>query len=168
MEVARAVFTSRVFAASLTVARKSGSRMVSTTGCCRRAPCGTRRFTGWLAHCTRPSALTAMTASCMLLSRVSSWRWLERTAAKPCSTWRAVLSMAPATRPISSREGSLMRAWRSPSAMRAATSTMRSRRRALQCAAAAATMSANRNANPEASDSLWRTCAATASTSESG
>ncbi len=33
---------------------------------------------GWLAHCTRPSALTAMTASCMLLRRVSSWRWLER------------------------------------------------------------------------------------------
>ena len=24
-------------------------------------PCGTRRSMGWLAHCTRPSALTAMT-----------------------------------------------------------------------------------------------------------
>jgi hypothetical protein len=57
---------------------------------------------GRLAHCTRPSSLTAMTASCMLLSRVSSWRWLETTAAKLCSTRRAVLSMAAATRPISS------------------------------------------------------------------
>ena len=60
---------------------------------------------GWLAHWTRPSELTAMTASCMLLSRVSSWRWLERTAAKLRSTCPAVLSMAAATRPISSRGG---------------------------------------------------------------
>ncbi len=43
---------------------------------------------GWLAHCTRPSALTAITASCMLLSRVSSWRWLKRTASKLSSTRR--------------------------------------------------------------------------------
>ena len=46
---------------------------------------------GWFAQCTRPSALTAMTASCMLFSRVSSWRWLERTAAKLCSICPAVL-----------------------------------------------------------------------------
>src|ERR1035438_9635511 len=55
-----------------------------------------------------------MTASCMLLSRVSSWRWLERTAAKLRSTCPAVLSMAAATRPISSRGRSSTRARRSP------------------------------------------------------
>src|SRR3984885_11202156 len=102
MEVAREVVTCLASLASFTAARKSGSRMVSTTGACRRVRCGARRSMRSLAHCTRPSALTAMTASCMLLSRVSSWRWLERTAAKLCSTRRAVLSMAPATRPISS------------------------------------------------------------------
>ena len=50
-----------------------------------------------------------MTASCMELSRVSSWRWLVCTARKLSSNLRAVLSSAVATLPISSTEVAEMR-----------------------------------------------------------
>ena len=119
--------------ADLTVARKSGSRIVSTMGACRRVCCGTRRSMGWLAHCTRPSELTAMTASCMLLSRVSSWRWLElhgREAAfdllaRSCRWRRRRGQFHRAEDRLRGLAGRLC-------SMRAATSTMCSRRREVQ------------------------------------
>ena len=104
MDAARAVNTFRASLAPRTAVRKSGSRTVSTRGAFLRVCCGTSLSMVWLAHCTRSSALTAMTASCMLLSRVSSWRWLVCNAAKLSSRWRAVLSSEAATCPISSPE----------------------------------------------------------------
>ena len=168
IDVARAVFTSLFVMAALTVARKSGSRIVSTTGALSRVCCGTRRSMGWFAQRTNPSGLTAITASCMLLSSVSSCRWLERTAAKLTSTCSAVLSIAAATRPISSRGVAFTRARRSPLSMRAATSTMRCSRRAIQIEAPAAISRAIRDAMAEPQNSFRRTCVCTASISERG
>ena len=86
-----------------------------------------------LAHCTRPSAPTAITASCMLLRSVSSSCWLVCTRAKLSSTRRAVLSSAAATWPISSDEVDAIRAVRSPPATRSAKLTMRSKRQPRYC-----------------------------------
>ena len=72
-------FAERVAGGDLTAriaSRKSGSRTLSISGAFSRGVRGTRRFIPRLAHCTRPSTSTAITASCMLLSRVSSSRWL--------------------------------------------------------------------------------------------
>ena len=70
-----ATVTSRVSSAYCTAIRISGSRTDCTSGAPSRTPLGSRRSMRWLAHSTRPSWATAITASCMEFSRVSSvWR----------------------------------------------------------------------------------------------
>ncbi len=149
--------TPPLWMASVTARKKSGSRTVSTTGAPSRTPDAVSRVITRLAHCTLPSAETAITASCMLLSKVSSCCWPVRIPRKLCSSWCAVESSAAATWPISSEEFSAMRAVRSPEAMRAAKSTMRRKRRATDCAAINASTTATSTASPDVHSSVWRT-----------
>ena len=131
METARAEAIFLPSVALRTAARNCGSRTVSTTGAFSRARCGTRRSMPRLAHCTRPSGPTAMTASCMELSKVSSWCWLVWTATKTFFELASGLVEGVATWPISSTDVAAMRAVRSPLATRSAKLTMRCRRRAV-------------------------------------
>ena len=93
--------------------------------------CGTSLSMLWLAHCTRSSAPTAMTASCMLLSRVSSWRWLVSQRGE------AVLQMAGGLVERGGHladfvaEGSEMRAVKSPPAILSANCARCCKRRAV-------------------------------------
>ncbi len=69
---ARAMVTSRLARAICTDARISGSRTDCTSGDPSRIPLGSRRSMRSFAHSTRSSWDTAITASCIEFSRVSS------------------------------------------------------------------------------------------------
>jgi hypothetical protein len=148
---ARAMVTSRVVRAVCTDARISGSRTDCTSGAPSRTPLGSKRSMRWLAHKTRSSWATAITASCMEFNSVSKVCRLFSSALKPSSSLRAVLSSADATCAISSPAPSWIRADRSPAATRSAKSVMRSSRLPIDWVATKASRSASSPATAEPS-----------------